>query len=221
MRGCLAAVAILQLAAAPAFAHRLDEYLQGTILSVERGRLTAQITLAPGIAVLPVVLAAVPADGREAVPESVQRAYAMRVLRELNLALDEQRLAPQLVSVRFSGAGEMKEGLGEIRIEFTAELPHGSRNRRLHFENHHQGRISVYLVNCLVPRDPAIRVIAQHRNPSQSVYDLEYEDAAGESQTSSLGLAATGRGLIALLLFLCARFAWAWRSAHATPSKAS
>jgi hypothetical protein len=74
----------------------------------------------------------------------------------------------------------MKEGSGEIQLEFSAELPRGGRNRALTLENHHQSGISAYLVNSLVPKDPEIRITAQNRNYSQSFYRLEYEqkDAA-------------------------------------------
>jgi hypothetical protein len=57
-----------------------------------------------------------------------------------------------------------KEGLGEIQIEFSATLPRGGPNRRLVLENRHQRRIAACLVNCLVPRDPDIRIVAQDRN---------------------------------------------------------
>jgi len=43
--------AILALAVTPASAHRLDEYLQGTIVSIEKTQVRAQMTLTPGVAV--------------------------------------------------------------------------------------------------------------------------------------------------------------------------
>ena len=49
MRTVLVA-AISVLIALPASAHRLDEYLQGTIISVEKNRLHAEMTLTPGVA---------------------------------------------------------------------------------------------------------------------------------------------------------------------------
>lgn len=104
-----------------------------------------------------------------------QRAYAMQVLRDLSLTIDGHRLTPQLVALQFPGTDEMKEGRGEIQIDFSADLPRGGRNRKLVFENNHQSRISAFQVNCLVPRDPAIRISGQHRNYMQSQYQLEYE----------------------------------------------
>ncbi len=53
MKLTMSAAAILVLAGTPAFAHRLDEYLQGTIISVEKNRVDFQMTLTPGVAVFP------------------------------------------------------------------------------------------------------------------------------------------------------------------------
>ena len=72
----------------------------------------------------------------------------------------------------------MKEGLGDILLTFQARVPRGGSARTLVFANHHESRISVYLVNCLVPDDPNIRVTGQTRNYEQSVYRLDYAQAA-------------------------------------------
>ena len=53
------AAASLILACAPLAAHRLDEYLQGTLISVEKNRVQAQITMTPGVAIYPILLAAI------------------------------------------------------------------------------------------------------------------------------------------------------------------
>jgi hypothetical protein len=174
-----AALAILLIAATPATAHRLDEYLQGTLLSIERNRVQAQMTLAPGIAVLPEVLAAIGVetmgtDPNGGISEAMQRAYAARVLGDLSLKIDDQPLTPHLLSVKFPDREAMKDGRGEIRIEFDAALPAGGVNRKLILENHHLSKIAAYQVNCLVPRDRDLRIVAQNRNYSQSRYELDF-----------------------------------------------
>ena len=73
----------------------------------------------------------------------------------------------------------MEEGLAEIQIELAAELPRGNSSRTLIFENHHQSRISAYLVNCLVPSDKDIQISAQNRNENQSFYQLNYTQSGG------------------------------------------
>src|SRR5262249_50613777 len=155
-------------------AHRLDEYLQGALISVEKSRLEAQIVLTPGVAVLPAVLAGIDTDGDGVISETEQRAYAAHVLRDLSFTMDGHPLTSQLLSVKFPAIQEIRDGLGEIQIRLTARLPRGGPNRRLIFKNDHQSRIAAYQVNCLVPRDPDIRIVAQNRNYSQSHYQLDY-----------------------------------------------
>jgi hypothetical protein len=203
MTGRLAA-ALLVLAGTPAFSHRLDEYLQGTILSVETNRIEAQITLTPGITVSPLLLSEIDSDANGVISEAEQRSYAGRVLRDISLAIDGHRLAPRLVSMRFPTIAEMQEGRGEIHLDFNADLPRGAGNRKFTLENHHEKRIAAYQVNCLVPRDPHIRVVAQNRDYSQSHYELEYaqKDVRSDSVFSRLWSGELGwLSPFALLLF--------------------
>lgn len=169
-----AAAALSLLLAVSGFAHRLDEYLQATILSIEKGRVHAFMRLIPGVAVFPAVLANIDTNRDGAISDNEQQSYAHRVLDDLLLTIDSHPIKPRLTSVTFPTIKQMKEGLGEIQIEFTADLPAGRPQRTLILENHHQRRISAYLVNCLVPQDRAIKVIAQNRNQNQSFYRLEY-----------------------------------------------
>jgi hypothetical protein len=203
------AIAILLLAAAQAPAHRLDEYLQGTLVSVEKDRLRAEITLSPGVAVFPIVLADMDRDRDGVVSEAEQRAYAERVLRDLSLTMDGHPLRPRLVSMQFGTIEEMKEGRGEIRIELSADLPAGGSERRIRLENRHQSRIAAYQVNCLVPPDPGIRIVAQSRNYTQSEYELRYVQVGVSAGLLPMGSGDGWVGAIALVLF--ARFALLWR----------
>ncbi|HLX44679.1 MAG TPA: hypothetical protein VKR43_14635 [Bryobacteraceae bacterium] len=190
-----------------AYAHRLDEYLQATTISVERDRVQAQIRLTPGVAVFPAVLASIDTNADHVVSEPEQRAYAESVLRDLSFTVDGSRLHPRLAATKFPKIEEMKEGLGEVQIDFYADLPRGSSHRKLVFENHHQSQIAAYLVNCLVPRDPELRIVAQHRNYSQSVYQLDYVQT---------GTGAGGWWLVAAALVLLARFTLLFRQRAGT-----
>ena len=210
-----AAGAILLLVGTPAAAHRLDEYLQATTISVEKDRIQAQIRLTPGVAVFPIVLANIDTDADGVISEAEQRAYAERVLGDLSLTIDGDRLRLRLVSLNFAKIEEMKGGLGEIQLEFRADVPTGGTNRRLMFENQHQSRIGAYLVNCLVPGDPDIRITAQSRNYQQSLYHLDYMQADGRSGPRSSASWSSSWGWLgtaALLLF--AWFAFVWRRAR-------
>jgi hypothetical protein len=169
------ACALLLLAATPAAAHRLDEYLQATTIEVGRERVQARLRLAPGVAVLPAVLAAIDADANGVLSGAEQRAYAERVVRDLSLRVDGDRLRLRLVAWTYATVEELRAGRGEILLDLDAAVPAGGGGRTLTFENRHQRRIAAYLVNGLVPRDPDVRVMEQSRNYEQSFYRLDYE----------------------------------------------
>jgi hypothetical protein len=205
-----ATCAALLWIATPAIAHRLDEYLQATLISVEKDRVQLHMHLTPGVAVFPFVLAMIDADRDGVIAEAEQRAYAARVLRDLSLTADGDRLTPRLVSMTFPKTAEMKEGMGEIQLEFDADVPGGGPRRQLIFENHHQSQIAAYQVNCLAPRDPEIRVIAQNRNYTQSFYELKY--AQPGIRPLSLAWWSGSRGFFgAFMLFFFARLAFLLR----------
>jgi hypothetical protein len=212
MRPALPAAAILLLAALPSPAHRLDEYLQGTIISVEKHRVNLQMALTPGVAVFPSLIEQIDTDADGVISSVEQQAYAERVVRDVSLKLDGRVLAPRLLSVEFPPIEEMKEGRGEIRIELHADLPSGGPNRKLIFENHHQSRIAAYLVNCLVPQDPGIRIVAQNRNYSQSFYELEFVLSGPWPQPLSLAWTPIlGNPLASISLLLVVWVALLWR----------
>ena len=207
-----AVAAILVLAVEPALAHQLDEYLQGTLISVERNRVDVEITLTPGVAVFPTVLADIDTDGDGVISADEQHAYAARVLRDFSLRIDDYSLTPQLLSVEFPALEALKDGRGAIRIEFDAALPRGGVDRKLIFENHHLSRIAAYQVNCLIPRDPDIRILAQNRNYSQSFYELEYVQPGVRADLLNLALLSGIRGpLGTTALLLVAWLALQWR----------
>ena len=209
-----AAGVILMLVGASASAHRLDEYLQATTISLQKDRIQARIRLTPGVVVFPTVLAPIDTDANGVISETEQRAYVERVLGDLSLTIDGEPLRLRLVSSKFAGIEEMKKGLGEIQLELNADVSSGSPNRKLVFQNQHQSGISAYLVNCLVPSDPDIRIRAQNRNYEQSFYQLDYEQAEVRSGPLSLGWWSGVRGWLgtsALLLFAWLVSLWRWR----------
>src|SRR5580693_3524195 len=113
-RRLIAACAAMVWLGTSASAHRLDEYLQATLLSVEKESVHGSMRLTPGVAVTPFVLAGVDANADGVISESERKAYAERLLRDVSLKIDGRELSPQLISVEFPGVEEMKQGLGEI-----------------------------------------------------------------------------------------------------------
>ena len=63
MKSKLASIVALLLAAVPASAHRLDEYLQAIIVSVGQDRVQASMRPIPGVVVSGSVIAAVDSNG--------------------------------------------------------------------------------------------------------------------------------------------------------------
>jgi HupE / UreJ protein len=162
-------------------AHRLDEYLQATLIAVEKDRVEVSMRLIPGVAVSSAVIASIDTNGDGSLSSAEQSAYAQRVLSELSLTIDGKELNPKLVSANFPHIQEMRDGVGEIHIEYTAELPRGGPDRKLVLENHNRTQRTVYLVNALASTDPAIGIVAQKRNAVQSTYELDYTQAGGSS----------------------------------------
>jgi hypothetical protein len=160
------------------------------------------MTLTPGVAVFPILIAEIDLNADGVISKIEQRAYAGRILDDITISIDGHRLTPRLLSTEFPAVEEMKAGRGEIRVEFEADLPFGGPSRKLTFENHHQSRIAAYQVNCLVPRDPDIQILSQNRNYSQSLYELEFVQGSVRSDAPHLteGSGAGKLGAIALLL---------------------
>jgi hypothetical protein len=172
---------ILLLGATSAFAHRLDEYLQATTFGIEGSRVEMKMRLTPGTQVFENVLAAIDTDKNGDISEAEQKAYADLVRRDLSLNIDRHPLELRLVSSAFPTLEEMKGGLGDIQLNFEADLPPGETNRLLTFENAHFSGISVYLVNCLVPDNPKVHIITQERNHDQSHYQLAFTQSLAVS----------------------------------------
>jgi hypothetical protein len=170
-----------------AWAHRIDEYLQATLLSVEATRVHGSMRMIPGVLVAADVIAGIDSNGDGVYSDEEGRAYAQRVLGDLSMAIDGETVRPKLLSWSFPQPAQMRAGLGEIRIEYEVDLPPGGASRSLILANHHQGQKSVYLVNVVVPEDRGIQILAQKRNEPQSVYELDYRQAG---QVGRAGLAA-------------------------------
>jgi hypothetical protein len=167
-------VALLALPSA-VFAHRLDEYLQATLVSIEPGGVRVQINLTPGVAVADQVLGLVDRDHDDLISTNETAAYAELLKRDLTLRLDRRDLELKLIASEFPAPGELRTGWGIIQMEFfgkTSSLAAGAHEVML--ENRHLPRASVYLFNAAQPRSGAVQIISQKRNDNQSVGEIEF-----------------------------------------------
>lgn len=168
-------LSLLLLLATEALAHRLDEYLQATRISVSTNRIDLAIDLTPGVAVVDQLLVVMDKDRDGGVSEEEVAVYAQLVLKELRIALDEKALTLSLVDTSFPTLHEIKGGLGAIRIKASTPIGHlPAGMHTLSLTNVHLPTISVYLVNALVPKDSAIKIIKQARDELQKNYRLDF-----------------------------------------------
>jgi hypothetical protein len=177
---------VLLLSCIPAWAHRIDEYLQATILALETNRAHASIRLIPGVMVAPSIITTIDTNHDGLFSATEKQAYAERVLRDLSITIDGEAMTPQLDSLAIPEASQLRDGLGEIHLEYHVDLPpSAASNRSLIVSNHHLNNTSVYLVNVEVPQDRDLRIVDQKMNAQQSTYELDYVQAAAVAASPS------------------------------------
>jgi len=195
-------------------AHRLDEYLQSTLISVEQDQVEVEISLTPGVAVLPVVMAMIDRDDDKRISADEERAYAERVLREVALESDGHAVRLTVVGRRFPAVEGMKQGLGTIQLRLRGERRGGHEMR---FVNRHLAGISVYLVNCLLPASGGLKIGRQIRDNLQTEIRFEYSFTSGSPNRRNAGLSlfpvlACGVGLIGIARLFYSRTAASQRN---------
>jgi hypothetical protein len=155
-------------------AHRLDEYLQATLIGVTRDGVDLEIRLTPGVSMLPVLMAAIDQDRDGRISPEEARAYVTRVAREVELRVDGVRAPLSLIESSFPTLASMREGLGTIEIKLRA----ARGGHALRFENRHLPQVSAYLVNCLVAPSDGLVVGRQTRDEAQRSIEFEYSFGA-------------------------------------------
>jgi len=158
-----------------ASAHRLDEYLQATLVSIEVGEVRLQINLTPGVAVAEQVLAVIDSDHNGVISVKDAAGYAETVKHDLIVRLDRRKVSLTLIASSFPEVSELRSGSGFIQLEFsvsTASMTAGSH--RLSLKNRHLPAVSVYLFNAAQPRSGEIEITRQKRNENQSLGEIEF-----------------------------------------------
>ena len=148
-------------------AHRLDEYLQATRLSLALDRIVLKTDLTPGVDVAPVIFALINTNHDGRISEAEGKAYANEVLRETVIEVDGRRQHLELVSSEFPSFEEMSAGLGTIRIEARVVWRAAPGRHSLVYQNNHRPDFGAYLVNALVPVNREIEITDQHRDTLQ------------------------------------------------------
>ena len=184
----------------PAAAHRLDEYLQATRISVERNRVNLEIDLTAGVAVADKVMALIDTNGDGKISDTEGAEYANGVLGSMILKLDNQRRYLTLTRNQFPSFQDMRQGEGIIRMQATATIPSSILGRHeLEFVNTHQPDIGVYLINALVPADNQIRITSQRRDTLQHEFKMDYRVVAPGNGLPVSWLLLAGLGLVTMV----------------------
>lgn len=156
-------------------AHRLDEYLQATRLSVSVDRVDLVIDLTPGAAIANKVLAWIDTNGDGRISDAEARAYAEEMLRSVTLKVDGLPAPVELVASSFPEWSDVRLGVGMIRLQAVAKIPPaGAGHHLISFLNTHRPESGVYLVNALVPDNPSIQLGQPRRDYAQRGMTLDY-----------------------------------------------
>lgn len=169
---------LLALVALPssALAHRLDEYLQATLVAIDPGGFLLQINLTPGVAVADQVLALIDRDHDGVITTNEATAYAELLKRDLIVRLDQRTVELKFTGSNFPDPTELRTGLGIIQMEFSVKRgalaagPH-----KLTVENRHLPALSVYLLNAARPESASVQIAGQKRNENQSGGEIAFE----------------------------------------------
>jgi hypothetical protein len=199
----VSAVLVLSVAG-PASAHRLDEYLQATLIGVTRNGIDVEIQMTPGVAILSGLMTVIDQDRDGRISLAGERAYVDRVVREVELRVDGAPAPLSVIESNFPTLGAMREGLGTIGIKMhTPRTGH-----ELRFENRHLPQVSVFLVNCLATPADGLVVRRQVRDEAQKSIEFEYSFGAGEAPgPRAVGIALGLFWPVAIGMLLMARLA--------------
>ena len=193
MRAVAAAAVFLLANPGQSSAHRLDEYLQATRVSLARDRVTLEIDLTPGANIAPAINALLDRDGDKAISPAEAEAYARVVLSDLVLKLDDRSVAVTLTRAEVPSLDEMRNGLGTIQVRAFGDVEAAAGRRYLHFRNNHYPEAGVYLVNALLPDEDDVDVVDQTRDSRQREVVVEYHIGPyWPAQVAWFGFAAVG-----------------------------
>jgi hypothetical protein len=195
-RGLLIPLALL--CAAVASAHRVDEYLQATRLSIDIERVDLEIDLTTGMQLSSTILNWIDTNRDGEISTQEGDAYAQQVLRAVVLSVDGKPAPITFVDSRFPQLRDMRLGIGTIRLRATAKVPAArAGHHQISFLNTHHPESSVYLVNALVPATPRIQIGDQRRDGRQRGITLDYmvtaEPPSARAFALLAGLAIAGR----------------------------
>jgi hypothetical protein len=190
--------------ATTANAHVLDQYLQTAQIALAPDSVRIELRLIPGKEVAARVFALMDTDGDGQLSSDEQQAYAQRVRQDLSLTINQQAVPLTLAEAVFPERSAMNEGLGAIRMTFTAAAKlTATTSQQINFRNDHLPEFSTYLVNALVPENDALKITGQQRDALQRGLSLSVQTTNERWHWKWMWLS----GLLLLLLAVGVRLA--------------
>jgi hypothetical protein len=168
--------------AAPADAHRLDEYLQATRIEIAADKVAIELDLTPGANIAQQVTGWIDTDRDGRMSASETAAYGRQVLESLAVSLDQNALTLELADFRAPDRTEMSLGVGQFRLRAVAIAKATAAGlHQLTVVNSHQPRGSIYVANALAPADRRIAIVAQQRPRDQHAITIDFDVAGGSA----------------------------------------
>jgi hypothetical protein len=181
-------------------AHRLDEYLQATLVAIGPGGFRFQINFTPGVAVAAKVLALIDRNGDGVISTNEAADYAELLKRDLTARLDGRNVELTLTASSFPEPADLRTGLGIIQMEFSGTPgPLAAGTHKLTLENRHRPVASVYLFNAAKPESASIQITSQKRNENQSTGEIAFDFQPPRNSYMAVGF---GASLLAVLVAL-------------------
>ena len=164
----------IALGAAPASAHRLDEYLQAMRVDVRTGGIVVELDLTPGASIAPAILAVLDPDSDGLIEPAERDRYVADLIRNFHVTLDARPLALRGWSRVFPSPAELQDGNGVVRLVLEAEFEQSRGSHQVVIDNGYRRDVGVYLANVLRPESGAITITAQRRDPRQQTLVIDY-----------------------------------------------
>ena len=194
---------LLALLAVPSagFAHRLDEYLQATLVAIEPGGFRLQINLTPGVAFADQMLGLIDRNRDSVISTNEAAAYAELLKHDLIVQLDQRNIELKLTASNFADPAELRTGLGIIQVEFSVTPGSLAAGRhKLTVENRHLPAASVYLFNAAQPGSTSVRITGQKRNENQSTGEITFDLQPSPKPALAVSIVVSLAALLVVLL---------------------
>ena len=191
-----------------AAAHRLDECLQATRVSMFSDHLAVQTFVTPGTLLAARLFARIDADRDGNLSQSEGRRFADQFVQEITLTVDGNRVPLTLTGSQYPTLAELSGGEAMILFEMSAATRQAPGRHRATLRNDNDPAVSIYLANAMLPKDPSVPVVRQERDPTQRTLTVEYDVAATLNSPASVSAGWLSRltGIVlGLTLVLAAR----------------